>query len=159
MITTTIDERLAELGIELPSVVTAVAAYLPALRSGTYVYTAGQLPLVDGVMQNPGRVGTGEGLVSPEDARRSARLCAINAVAAVRDELGSLERVTRVVKVTGFVASDPEFFGQSAVLDGASDVLAEIFGEAGRHVRSAVGVAALPRDAPVEVELVVEHAA
>jgi len=148
--------RLAELGLRLPEVPTPVAAYLPAVRSGKYVYTSGQLPLVDGVLQAKGKVGEGEGLVSPEEAYQAARTCALNALAAVASVSGGLDQVARVVKLVGFVASDPSFTGQPAVVNGASELLGEILGDAGRHARSAVGVAALPLDAPVEVELVVE---
>jgi enamine deaminase RidA (YjgF/YER057c/UK114 family) len=150
-----IDARLAELGITLPDVAAPVAAYRPAVRSGAYVYTAGQLPFVDGVLPVTGKVGAGEGLVDPEVAAGLARTCALNALAAVRSVAGTLDGV-RIVKVTGFVASDPAFTGQPAVLNGASTVLGEIFGEAGTHARSAVGVAVLPLDAPVEVELIAE---
>ncbi len=148
--------RLAELGIELPPVVTPVASYVPAVVSGRYVYTSGQLPMVDGVLVATGKVGEGPALVSPAQATDCARLCALNAVAAVQAVIGDLDRVARVVKVVGFVASDPAFAGQPGVVNGASGVLGEIFGAAGVHARSAVGVAVLPLDAPVEVELVVE---
>jgi len=148
--------RLAELGLRLPEVATPVAAYVPAVRSGKYVYTSGQLPIVDGVLEATGKVGEGEGLVTPEEAYRLARTCALNALAAVASVAGGLDQVARVVKVMGFVASDPSFTGQPAVVNGASELLGEVLGPAGRHARSAVGVAALPLDAPVEVELVVE---
>ena len=150
--------RLAELGLRLPEVATPVAAYVPAVRSGKYVYTSGQLPLVDGVLQATGKVGEGEGLVSPQTAHDLARTCALNALAAVASVAGGLDQVARVVKVVGFVASDPSFTGQPGVINGASELLGEVLGEAGRHARSAVGVAALPLDAPVEVEIVVELA-
>jgi enamine deaminase RidA (YjgF/YER057c/UK114 family) len=143
--------RLTELGIVLPTVVPPVAAYLPAVRSGSFVYTSGQLPMVDGRMAT-GKVGA---QVTPEQAYDLARVCALNALAAI-DALVGLAAVQRVVKVVGYVSSDPDFTGQPAVVNGASDLLGEIFGEAGRHARSAVGVAALPLDAPVEVELIVE---
>lgn len=152
------EARLAELGIELPGVAAPVAAYVPAVVTGSYVYTSGQLPFVDGALPASGKVGEGEGLVAAADAKEYARLCALNALAAVRAELGSLDRVTRVVKLVGFVASAPDFTGQPGVVNGASELLGEVFGEAGRHARSAVGVAVLPLDAPVEVELVVEFA-
>jgi enamine deaminase RidA (YjgF/YER057c/UK114 family) len=155
---TTAEARLAELGIDLPDVVPPVASYVPAVRSGRYVHTSGQLPMVDGALPATGKVGVGEGLVAPEDAARYARQCALNALAAVRSLTGSLDQVARVVKVVGFVASDPSFTGQPAVINGASNILGEIFGEAGVHARSAVGVAVLPLDAPVEVELLVELA-
>ncbi|MCK8608309.1 RidA family protein [Agromyces sp. C10] len=152
------EARLAELGIELPGVAAPVAAYVPAVVTGSYVYTSGQLPFVDGALPASGKVGEGEGLVAAADAKEYARLCALNALAAVRAELGSLDRITRVVKLVGFVASAPDFTGQPGVVNGASELLGEVFGEAGRHARSAVGVAVLPLDAPVEVELVVEFA-
>lgn len=144
--------RLAELGISLPPVVAPLAAYVPAVRTGSLVYTAGQLPLVDGELLASGKVG---GEVSPADAVGLARTCALNALAAVHSLVG-LDAVVRVVKVVGFVASTPEFTGQPAVVNGASELLGEVFGDAGAHARSAVGVAVLPRDAPVEVELIVE---
>ncbi|MGI8536040.1 MAG: RidA family protein [Mycobacteriales bacterium] len=147
-----VHERLAELGLTLPSVVPPVAAYLPAVRTGALVFTSGQLPMVAGALGAVGKVGA---LVTPEQAKDLARTCALNALAAV-DALVGLDAVVRVVKVVGFVASTPDFTGQPAVVNGASELLGELFGEAGRHARSAVGVAALPLDAPVEVELVVE---
>ena len=147
------EERLAALGLSLPPVTPPAAAYVPALRTGNYVYVSGQLPIVDGKLQGTGKVGAG---VSPEDAARLARLCALNALAAVKSEIGDLAKVKRVVKVVGFVASAPDFTGQPAVINGASELLGAVFGEAGRHARSAVGVAVLPLDAPVEVELTVE---
>ena len=146
--------RLAELGIELPTVVPPVAAYVPAARTGSLVYTSGQLPMVKGEMAATGLVG---GPVSPEVAKDQARVCALNALAAI-DALVGLDSVLRVVKVVGFVASAPGFTGQPGVVNGASELLGEVFGEAGQHARSAVGVAALPLDAPVEVELIVEVA-
>ncbi|WP_159795449.1 RidA family protein [Puerhibacterium puerhi] len=154
----TAEARLAELGIELPDVVPPVASYVPAVRSGRYVHTSGQLPMVDGALPATGKVGVGEGLVPPEDAARLARQCALNALAAVRSLTGTLDSVARVVKVVGFVASHPSFTGQPAVINGASNILGEIFGDAGVHARSAVGVAVLPLDSPVEVELLVELA-
>jgi enamine deaminase RidA (YjgF/YER057c/UK114 family) len=150
----TVAERLAELGITLPDVVPPAAVYVPAVRDGDRVWTAGQIPMVGGALAARGKVGVGEGLVTPEDAAGLARICALNALAAVAS-VADLERVRRIVKVVGFVASDPAFTGQPEVINGASLVLGEIFGDAGKHARSAVGVAALPRDAPVEVELVV----
>lgn len=149
-----IEERLSELGYEIPQVAAAVAAYVPALRDGDHVYTAGQLPFVDGGLPQTGKVGEGEGLVSPEDAEELARLCALNALAAVRGVIGSLDKITQVVKVTAFVASDPSFAGQPGVANGASVFLGRVFGDLGIHVRSAVGVAVLPLDAPVEIEFV-----
>ena len=146
--------RLAELGLVLPPVVPPVAAYVPAVRSGSLVFTSGQLPMVGGALTAVGKVGA---QVSAEQAKELARTCALNALAAV-DALVGLDAVTRVVKVVGFVASAPDFTGQPGVVNGASELLGEVFGEAGRHARSAVGVAVLPLDAPVEVELVVEVA-
>lgn len=152
------EQRLAELGITLPEVAAPVAAYVPAVQTGRYVYTSGQLPFTAGALAATGKVGEGEGLVTPDDAAGYARICALNALAAVRSVTGSLDAVSRIVKVVGFVASDPAFTGQPGVINGASTVLGEIFGDAGLHARSAVGVAVLPLDAPVEVELVVELA-
>lgn len=148
----TASQRLAELGIELPTVVAPLASYIPAVRTGQLVYTSGQLPLVDGALPATGKVG---GEVSPEDAARYARICALNALAAVHALVG-IDSVVRVVKLVGFVASSPGFTAQPAVVNGASNLLGEVFGEAGAHARSAVGVAVLPLDAPVEVELIVE---
>ena len=146
--------RLAKLGIVLPSVVPPVAAYVPASRTGNLVFTSGQLPMVQGAMAHTGLVG---GPVTAEQAKELARACALNALAAV-DALVGLDNVVRVVKVVGFVASAPGFTGQPGVVNGASELLGEIFGEAGQHARSAVGVVALPLDAPVEVEIIVEVA-
>ncbi|TFB54996.1 RidA family protein [Cryobacterium tagatosivorans] len=153
-----IEARLAELGIDLPSVVPPVAAYVPAVVAGALVFTSGQLPMVSGAMAATGKVGDGHGLVPAADAKEYARIAALNGLAAIKAVIGSLDRITQVVKVTGFVASDPSFTGQPGVINGASEVLGEIFGELGRHARSAVGVAVLPLDAPVEVELVVAFA-
>ena len=147
------EERLAALGLTLPPVAAPVAAYVPAVRSGPYVYTAGQLPLADGKLPRTGKVGA---QVSVDEAAGLARTCALNALAAVALVAGGLSAVTRIVKVTGFVASDPSFTGQPLVVNGASELLLDVFGEAGRHARSAVGVAVLPLDAPVEVELIAE---
>lgn len=144
--------RLAELGITLPGVATPAGAYVPAVRTGSLVFTAGQVPLVDGALAAGGKVGAE---VSADQAKTLARTCALNALAAVHALVG-LDAVVRVVKVVGFVASAPGFTGQPAVLNGASDLLGEVFGEAGAHARSAVGVAELPLGAPVEVELIVE---
>ena len=144
--------RLAELGIPLPPVAAPAGAYLPAVRTGSLVFTAGQLPLVDTVVAATGKVGAE---IDVQTAQQLARTCALNALAAV-DALVGLDSVTRVVKVVGFVASAPGFTGQPAVLNGASDLLGDVFGAAGAHARSAVGVAELPLGAPVEVELVVE---
>ena len=150
-----VEDRLAELGLTLPAVAAPVAAYVPAVLDGDRVWTSGQLPFVDGALAATGKVGTGEGQVPAEDAAHLARVCALNALAAVKSVVGDLDRVARVVKVVGFVASDPAFTGQPGVINGASGLLGEVFGEAGVHARSAVGVAVLPMDAPVEVELVV----
>ncbi len=146
--------RLAELGIDLPAVVPPVAAYVPAKVHGDLVFTAGQLPMVSGSLPATGKVGDGHGLVPASDAQGYARTCALNALAAAASAVGGVDRLTGVVKVTGFVASVPEFTGQPGVVNGASEVLGEIFGDAGRHARSAVGVPVLPLDAPVEVEVV-----
>ncbi|AQP50283.1 RidA family protein [Tessaracoccus flavescens] len=146
-------ERLAELGIDLPAVAAPVAAYVPATRAGGQILTSGQLPFVDGALSVTGKVGAE---VSAEEAASAARIAALNAVAAAADVAGGVDLIRRVVKVVVFVASDPAFSGQPAVANGASLLLGEIFGEAGVHVRSAVGVAVLPLDSPVEVELVVE---
>ncbi|GLW23753.1 RidA family protein [Microbispora triticiradicis] len=147
------EERLAELGITLPEVVPPLAAYVPAVRTGGHVYTSGQLPLVKGELSVTGKVGAE---VSPEEAKEQARICAVNALAAIRSLVGDLSQVVRIVKVVGFVASAPGFTGQPQVVNGASELLGEVFGEAGRHARSAVGVAVLPLDAAVEVEIVAE---
>ncbi|MBA0053511.1 RidA family protein [Streptomyces sp. AJS327] len=149
------EDRLAELGLELPEVPAPAGAYVPAQRSGRYVHTAGQVPLVRGALPDSGKVGAE---VTPERAKELARICALNALAAVRAVAGDLDRVERVVKVTGFVASAPDFTGQPGVINGASELLAEVLGERGVHARSAVGVAVLPLDAPVEVEIQVELA-
>lgn len=144
--------KLEQMGLELPTVVPPVANYVPAVRTGSIVYTSGQLPMVDGALVATGKVGAA---VSPEQAAELARTCALNALAAV-DGLVGIDSVVRIVKVVGFVSSAPGFAGQPAVLNGASDVLGEIFGDFGVHARSAVGVSELPLDAPVEVELIVE---
>ena len=149
-----IEDRLRELGHEVPEVPAAVAAYVPALRDGDYVYTAGQLPFVNGALPETGKVGAGDGLVPPERAEELAQLCALNALAAARGVIGSLDKISQVVKVTAFIASDPSFTGQPAVANGASMFLGRVFGDLGIHVRSAVGVAVLPLDAPVEIEFV-----
>jgi enamine deaminase RidA (YjgF/YER057c/UK114 family) len=147
------EARLAALGLTLPPVAAPLAAYVPAVRSGPYVYTAGQLPLANGKLLMTGRVGA---QVSVEEAASLARTCALNALAAVASVTGGLSAVTRIVKIVGFVASDPSFTGQPLVLNGASELMLELFGDSGRHARSAVGVAVLPLDAPVEVELIAE---
>ncbi len=145
--------RLAELGIVIPAVAKPVASYVPASVSGNLVFTAGQLPFVDGSLPATGKVGAE---VSPDQAKDLARIAVLNALAAAQTAIGSVDRITRVVKLVVFVASASEFSGQPAVANGASDTLVEIFGDHGRHARSAVGVAVLPLDAPVELELIVE---
>lgn len=145
-------DKLRELGLTLPSVAAPAGAYIPARRSGNLVFTAGQVPFVDGKLPKTGKIGAD---VSAEDAYDLARTCALNALAAV-DALVGLDSITGIVKVVGFVASSPDFGGQPKVINGASDLLGEVFGEAGAHARSAVGVAELPMNAPVEVELIVE---
>lgn len=147
------EERLDELGLRVPEVAKPVAAYVPAVRSGNHIYTSGQLPLRDGELLTTGKVG---GEVSAEEAVQCAEQCALNAIAAVRSVIGDLSRVVRVVKVVAFVASTPDFTGQPAVANGASELVGKAFGDAGQHARSAVGVAVLPMDAPVEVEMLVE---
>src|SRR5690606_20329236 len=146
------EQRLADLGLTLPEVAAPVAAYVPTLQHGDLVYVSGQLPWEDGRLPATGKVGEGEGLVDPQTAQRLAGLCALNAIAALKAHLGDLDRVVQVVKVVGFVASDPSFTGQPGVVNGASELLGQAFGEAGTHARSAVGVAVLPLDTPVEVE-------
>ncbi|WP_448631077.1 RidA family protein [Cellulomonas soli] len=157
--------RLAELGLTLPAVAAPVAAYVPAVRTGAHVHTSGQLPFVDGALPATGKVGAGQGQVAPEDAAALARTAALNALAAVASVIeaeggpsgaDALDRIVRVVKVVGFVASDPAFTGQPGVINGASTLLHDVLGAAGVHARSAVGVAVLPLDSPVEVEIVVE---
>ena len=150
-----LDARLAELGLTIPPVAKPVAAYVPAVITGSLVYTSGQLPFVDGALAATGKVGAE---VDAETAKSMARACVLNGLAAAQTVIGSLDRITRVVKVVGFVASDPSFTGQPGVINGASELLGEIFGDAGVHARSAVGVAVLPLDAPVEVEFVFEFA-
>ncbi|MDT0546572.1 MULTISPECIES: RidA family protein [Streptomyces] len=150
-----VEDKLAGLGLTLPEVVAPLAAYVPSVRSGSYVYTSGQLPMVDGKLGVTGKVGAE---VTPEEAKELARVCALNALAAVKSAIGDLDKVVRVVKVVGFVASAPDFTGQPGVINGASELLGEALGEAGVHARSAVGVAVLPLDAPVEVEIQVEVA-
>ena len=150
-----VEDRLAEMGLTVPDVAMPVAAYLPAVRDGNHVFTSGQLPMVSGALVQTGKVGDGHGLVPADDAKKLAQICALNAIAAVKALIGDLDKVTQVVKVVGFVASDPSFTGQPGVINGASELLGTAFGEAGVHARSAVGVAVLPLDAPVEVEIVV----
>jgi enamine deaminase RidA (YjgF/YER057c/UK114 family) len=147
------EQRLEELGLTVPGVAKPVAAYIPAIRSGNHVYTSGQLPMRDGQLIQAGKVG---GEVTQEEAVECARQCALNALAAIKAEVGELSAVKQVVKVVAFVASTPDFTGQPLVANGVSELLGEVFGDAGRHARSAVGVSALPLDAPVEVELLVE---
>ena len=150
-----VEDRLAEMGLTVPDVAIPVAAYLPAVRDGNHIFTSGQLPMVSGALVQTGKVGDGHGLVPAEDAKKLAQICALNAIAAVKALIGDLDKVTQVVKVVGFVASDPSFTGQPGVINGASELLGTAFGEAGVHARSAVGVAVLPLDAPVEVEIIV----
>ena len=148
-----VEDRLAALGLTLPEVVPPVASYVPAKRSGAHVWTSGQVPMVDGALPATGKVGAE---VTAEQAYDLARVCALNALAAVKSVVGDLDTVAQVVKVLGFVAVDPSFTAVSGVVNGASDLLVEAFGDAGRHARSAIGVAALPLDSPVEVEILVE---
>ncbi len=150
-----LDDRLAELGLVVPATSKPVASYIPAIAVGNLVYTSGQLPMIDGQLPATGKVGAE---VDPDAARQLARTCVLNGLAAARTAIGSLDRITRVIKVVGFVASDPGFFGQPQVINGASELLSDIFGEAGVHARSAVGVAVLPLNAPVEIEFVFEFA-
>jgi enamine deaminase RidA (YjgF/YER057c/UK114 family) len=150
-----VEERLAALGYAVPEVVPPVAAYVPAVRQGDWVFVSGQLPMRDGAMPATGKVGEGPGLVSPAQAKELAAFCALNGIAAVKSVIGDLDKVVRVVKVVGFVAVDPSFFAVPGVVNGASELFGAAFGDAGKHARSAVGVAALPLDAPVEVELIV----
>ena len=150
-----VEARFAELGITLPEVPAPVAAYVPAVISGNLVFTSGQLPFVSGALPATGKVGDGHGLVPAADAKDYARVAMLNALAAVKGVLGSLDRVTQIVKVTGFVASVPEFTGQPGISNGASELIGETFGADGAHARSALGVAVLPLDSPVEIELIV----
>ena len=146
-------ERMQELGLELPQVPMPAASYVPAVRTGNLVFTAGQVSFEDGEIRVTGKVGDA---VSPEEAQHAARLCALNALAAAASEAGGLDRISRIIKVVGYVASAPGFNGQPQVVNGASDLLGEIFGENGHHARSAVGVVELPLGVPVEVEMIVE---
>jgi enamine deaminase RidA (YjgF/YER057c/UK114 family) len=148
-----VEDRLAAVGLAVPELAAPVAAYVPAVRSGDLVWTSGQLPFVDGTLAATGKVGAE---VPADQANDLARVCALNALAALKTEIGDLDLVERVVKVVGFVASDPSFFGQPGVINGASELIGTAFGDAGRHARSAVGVAVLPLDAPVEVEVVAQ---
>ena len=147
-----VEARLTELGLQVPDVAPPLASYVPAVRDGDLVWTSGQLPMVGGALVATGKVGAD---VTPERARELARTCALNAIAAVKSVIGDLDLVVQVVKVVGFVASDPGFTGQPGVVNGASELLGQVFGDAGVHARSAVGVAVLPLDAPVEVEITV----
>ncbi len=147
-----VEDRLAEIGLSVPDLVPPVAAYVPVVRDGDLVFTSGQLPIVDGALAASGTVGAE---VDAGDAKGLAATCALNAIAAIKSEVGDLDRVARVVKVVGFVASDPGFTGQPGVINGASELLVKAFGDKGVHARSAVGVVALPLDAPVEVEVIV----
>ena len=147
------EERLAELGLAVPDVPKPVAAYVPAVRTGNYVYTSGQLPMRETQLIKTGKVGAG---VTPEEATTCAQQCVLNALAAVKSEIGDLNRVVRVVKIVVFIASTPDFTRQPGVANGASELVGKVFGDAGQHARSAVGVPVLPLDAPVELEMVVE---
>lgn len=149
----TVEAKLAELGLTLPGVVPPLASYQPAVRSGVYVYTSGQLPMVDGKLAVTGKVGAE---VTADEAKELAKTCALNALAAVKSVAGDLDRIARVVKVVGFVASASDFTGQPGVVNGASELLGAVLGDKGVHARSAVGVAVLPLDAPVEIEVQVE---
>jgi enamine deaminase RidA (YjgF/YER057c/UK114 family) len=153
---TSVQDRLHELGIELPETAPAVAAYVPAIQTGLLIQTSGQLPLVGGTLKATGKVGDGVSDVSTAEAAVMGEQCVLNGLAAIKAIIGSLDRIERIVKITGFVASDPAFTKQHLVLNGASELLGAIFGDRGDHARSAVGVAVLPLDAPVEVELLVE---
>ena len=148
-----IEQKIIDLGFVLPETSKPLAAYIPAVQSGNLVFTSGQLPMVDGGLAETGKVG---GSVSPERAKELATVCALNALAAVKTVIGDLDKIKRVVKVVGFVSSTPDFSGQPGVVNGASEFLGAVFGEKGIHARSAVGVAVLPLDAPVEIELIVE---
>jgi enamine deaminase RidA (YjgF/YER057c/UK114 family) len=148
-----VETRIIDLGFVLPETAKPLAAYIPAVQSGNLVFTSGQLPMIDGSLAETGKVG---GSVSPERAKELATVCALNALAAVKTVIGDLDKIKRVVKVVGFVSSTPEFSGQPGVVNGASEFLGEVFGDKGIHARSAVGVAVLPLDAPVEIELIVE---
>ncbi|MGI5268437.1 RidA family protein [Nonomuraea sp. CA-218870] len=147
------EQKIADLGLELPEVVAPLAAYVPTVRTGNLVYTSGQVPVVKGEVQVTGKLGAEVGV---EDGQAAARVCALNALAALKAEVGELAQVKRIVKVVVFVASAPDFTGQPQVANGASELLGEVFGEAGKHARSAVGVASLPLNVPVEVELIAE---
>lgn len=147
------EQRLQELGLKLPEMAAPLGSYVPAVRTGSLVYTAGQLPIVKGELTMTGKVGAE---VDADQAADLAKICALNAIAAVKAEIGDLSKVVRIVKVVGFVASAPDFYGQPQVINGASDLFGAVFGDAGVHARGAVGVAVLPRNAPVELELIAE---
>ena len=147
------EQNMLSLGYKLPEVAKPAGSYLPAITSGNLVFTAGQIPLVEGKLAATGKVGSE---IELEQAQELARICILNGLAAVKSEIGDLQRIKKIVKIVGFVSSDPKFTQQPQVINGASDLLAEIFGEVGRHARSAVGVAVLPLDVPVEIELIVE---
>ena len=153
-----VEQRLQEMGLTLPAVAAPVAAYVPAVVSGQHVYTSGQLPLVNGEVPIHGRVGNMEDpdAVDPDEAKGLAQIAGLNALAAIKAEIGDLDRITRIVKVTGYVSSMPDFFGQPGVINGVSELLAEAFQDAGKHARAAVGVAALPLNVPVEVDVIAE---
>jgi enamine deaminase RidA (YjgF/YER057c/UK114 family) len=153
-----IEARLVELGFPLPELAKPVAAYVPAVASGNLVFTSGQLPFVNGSLPVTGKVGHGDELVDPAVAKDLARQCVLNALAAAKTVIGDLDRITRIVKVVGFVASVPEFTGQPLVINGASEFLGQVFGDAGAHARSAVGVPSLPLDSAVELEIIAEFA-
>jgi enamine deaminase RidA (YjgF/YER057c/UK114 family) len=148
-----IEQKIIDLGFLLPETAKPLAAYIPAVQSGNLVFTSGQLPMIAGALAETGKVG---GSVSPERAKELATVCALNALAAVKTVIGDLDKIKRIVKVVGFVSSVPEFSAQPSVVNGASEFLGEVFGDKGIHARSAVGVAVLPLDAPVEIELIVE---
>ncbi len=148
-----IEQKIIDLGLSLPETSKPLAAYIPAVQSGNLVFTSGQLPMIEGGLAETGKVG---GTVSPERAKELATVCALNALAAVKTVIGDLDKIKRIVKVVGFVSSVPDFSAQPAVVNGASEFLGAVFGEKGIHARSAVGVAVLPLDAPVEIELIVE---
>jgi len=151
-----VESRIEELGLVLPELVAPLAAYVPAVATGNLLYTSGQLPMRSGQLPETGKVGERDGLVDPARAKEYAATCALNALAAAKSVLGDLDRITRVVKLVGFVASDPDFTGAPGVVNGASELLGRIFDDAGSHARSAIGVAVLPLDSPVEVELILE---
>ena len=148
-----IEQKIIDLGFVLPETAKPLAAYIPAVQSGNLVFTSGQLPMIAGTLAETGKVG---GSVSPERAKELATVCVLNALAAVKTVIGDLDKIKRIVKVVGFVSSVPEFSAQPSVVNGASEFLGEVFGDKGIHARSAVGVAVLPLDAPVEIELIVE---